>query len=155
SVAAMLTKMPTTFEVAPTTSDDPCFWLYSSGSTGAPKGTVHVHSSLIQTAELYARPVLGINADDVAFSAAKLFFAYGLGNGLTFPMSVGATTILMAERPTPAAVFKRWAEHGVTVFFGAPTLYAGMLASPELPPRSALALRLCSSAGEALPSEIG
>src|SRR4029079_11943950 len=97
----------TTFTPAPTTRDDVCFWLYSSGSTGTPKGAVHIHSSLIQTAELYARPVLGIREDDVVFSAAKLFFAYGLGNALTFPLAVGATTVLMAERPTPAAVFKR------------------------------------------------
>src|SRR5207237_2308260 len=123
SVAAMVTKMPTTLEVAPTTSDDPCFWLYSSGSTGAPKGTVHVHSSLIQTAELYARPVLGIDENDVVFSAAKLFFAYGLGNGLTFPMSVGATAILMAERPTAAAVCARLRTHQPTIFCGVPTLY--------------------------------
>ena len=91
----------------------------------------------------------------MGFSAAKLYFAYGLGNGLTFPMSVGATTVLMAERPTPSAVFRRWVDHGVTVFFGAPTGYAGMLVSPELPARSQVRLRLCSSAGEALPREIG
>src|SRR6185437_12608852 len=84
--------------------DDICFWLYSSGSTGAPKGAVHLHSHLIRTAELYGGPVLGIAEDDVVFSAAKLFFAYGLGNALTFPLVVGATSILMAERPTPAAV---------------------------------------------------
>ncbi|MEO7337436.1 MAG: benzoate-CoA ligase family protein, partial [Caldimonas sp.] len=93
--------------------------------------------------------------DDVCFSAAKLFFAYGLGNGLTFPLSVGATTVLMAERPTPAAVFRRWTAHGVSVFFGAPTGYAGMLAAPDLPKREQVRLRLCSSAGEALPREIG
>jgi len=99
--------------------------------------------------------VLGLRESDVCFSAAKLFFAYGLGNGLTFPLSVGATTVLMAERPTPAAIFKRWTQHGASVFFGAPTGYAGMLASPELPPKDAVKLRLCSSAGEALPREIG
>jgi benzoate-CoA ligase len=143
------------FEPASTTCDDPCFWLYSSGSTGAPKGTVHVQSSMIQTAELYARPVLGIEESDVVFSAAKLFFAYGLGNGLSFPLSVGATTILMAERPTPAAVFKRLREHRPTIFYGVPTLYAAMLASPELPAREELRLRRCTSAGEALPEQIG
>ena len=129
------------FAPAPTTRDDVCFWAYSSGSTGTPKGTVHVHSSLIQTAELYARPILGIREDDVVFSAAKLFFAYGLGNALTFPLAVGATAVLMAERPTPASVFKRLKEHRPTIFYGVPTLFGSMLASPELPRREELALR--------------
>ena len=130
-------------------------WLYSSGSTGTPKGTVHMHSHLIQTAELYARPVLGIREDDLVFSAAKLFFAYGLGNSLTFPMSVGATAILMAERPTPAAVFQRLQQHRPTIFYGVPTLFAALLASPDIPKREALNLRVCTSAGEALPADIG
>ena len=143
------------FDPAPTTCDDVCFWLYSSGSTGTPKGTLHVHSSLIQTAELYARPILGIRENDVVFSAAKLFFAYGLGNALTFPLAVGATAVLMAERPTPQAVFKRLKEHQPTIFYGVPTLYGGLLASPELPAKNDVALRLCTSAGEALPAEIG
>ena len=90
---SLIADAATEFHPAPTTCDDVCFWLYSSGSTGKPKGTVHLHSSLIQTAELYAKPVLGIRQDDVVFSAAKLFFAYGLGNALTFPLSVGATTV--------------------------------------------------------------
>ena len=140
---------------ADTRADDFGFWLYSSGSTGRPKGAVHTHANLYWTARLYAEPVLGLRENDVCFSAAKLFFAYGLGNALTFPLSVGATTVLAAERPTPAAVFKRWTEHRVTVFFGAPTGYAGMLASPDLPARAQVQLRLCSSAGEALPREIG
>ena len=140
---------------ADTGADDIAFWLYSSGSTGRPKGAVHTHANLYWTAALYGTPVLGLREGDVGFSAAKLFFAYGLGNALTFPLSVGATTVLMAERPTPSAIFKRWTEHGVTVFYGAPTGYAGMLASPELPARSRVKLRLCSSAGEALPREIG
>jgi len=143
------------FEAAPTTSDDVCFWLYSSGSTGTPKGTVHVQSSMIQTAELYARPVLGIRESDVVFSAAKLFFAYGLGNALSFPLAVGATAVLMAERPTPAAVFKRLRELRPTIFYGVPTLFGGLLASPELLRRENVALRVCTSAGEALPAEIG
>ena len=142
-------------QAADTLADDIGFWLYSSGSTGRPKGTVHTHANLYWTAELYGMPVLGLHETDVAFSAAKLFFAYGLGNALSFPLSVGATTVLMAERPTPAAVFKRWTEQGVTVFFGAPTGYAGMLASSDLPARNQVKLRLCSSAGEALPREIG
>jgi benzoate-CoA ligase len=144
---------------APTGRDDPAFWLYSSGSTGRPKGTVHSHANPYWTAELYGRAVLGLREDDVCFSAAKLFFAYGLGNALTFPLSVGATVLLMAERPTPDASFRRWRGEvgGVkpTVFFGAPTGYAGMLASPTLPAREDTALRLASSAGEALPADIG
>ncbi len=144
---------------APTRSDDTAFWLYSSGSTGKPKGTVHTHANPWWTAELYGKPVLGLTESDVCFSAAKLYFAYGLGNALTFPLSVGATVVLMAERPTPEAVFRRWtaadASLRPTVFFGAPTGFAGMLASPTLPEREAVSLRMCSSAGEALPSEIG
>src|SRR5205814_10355441 len=101
SLAEILAEMPAASDTAPTHPDEPCFWLYSSGSTGRPKGTVHVHSSLVQTAELYAVPVLGIDESDIVFSAAKLFFAYGLGNALTFPLAVGATSVLMAERPTP------------------------------------------------------
>ena len=133
SLASHMAAAPTTCAIAATTCDDPCFWLYSSGSTGAPEGTVHVHSSLIQTAELYARPIIGIRDSDVVFSAAKLFFAYGLGNGLTFPMAVGATAVLMAERPTPEAVFARLRKHRPTVFYGVPTLFAAMLAHPGLP----------------------
>jgi benzoate-CoA ligase len=140
---------------ADTHADDFAFWLYSSGSTGRPKGTVHSHANLYWTAELYGKPVLGVREDDVVFSAAKLFFAYGLGNGLTFPLSVGATTVLMAERPTPQAVFRRLVQHKPTVFAGVPTLYVGMLASPELPAREQVALRICASAGEMLPREVG
>jgi benzoate-CoA ligase len=157
--AAFVQAQAPASKAAPTGPDDPGFWLYSSGSTGRPKGCVHSHGNPYWTSELYGRNVLGLRDSDVCFSAAKLFFAYGLGNALTFPMSVGATTLLMAERPTPDAVFKRWrgGVDGVkpTVFFGAPTGYAGMLAHPALPARSDVALRLTSSAGEALPAEIG
>jgi benzoate-CoA ligase len=159
---ALLAQHSPLLTPADTGADDPGFWLYSSGSTGKPKGTLHSHANPYWTAELYGTPLLGLREQDVCFSAAKLFFAYGLGNGLSFPLSVGATTILMAERPTPDATFKRWL--GVTdtlggvkpsVFFGAPTGFAGMLASPALPAKADVALRLCSSAGEALPAELG
>ncbi|MCS6944839.1 MAG: benzoate-CoA ligase family protein [Sutterellaceae bacterium] len=151
----LLASSTPALQPAATGADEPAFWLYSSGSTGRPKGTVHTHANLYWTAELYGKPVLGLREDDLCFSAAKLFFAYGLGNALTFPLSVGASVLLMAERPTPEAVFKRWIEHKPTVFFGAPTGYAAMLVSPQLPAREQVALRLCSSAGEALPREIG
>ncbi len=140
---------------ADTGVDEAAFWLYSSGSTGRPKGTVHTHGNLWWTAETYAKHVLGVRGDDVLFSAAKLFFAYGLGNALTFPLSVGATTVLMAERPSPTAVFRRLVEHRPTLFFGVPTLYAAMLAAPDAPAREQLHLRLCTSAGEPLPADIG
>jgi len=140
---------------APTFGDDFGFWLYSSGSTGKPKAAVHTHANLYWTAELYGKAVLDLRADDVCLSAAKLFFAYGLGNSLTFPLAVGATVVLMAERPAPDAIFKRWREKQTTVFFGAPTGYAALLAAPRLPAKSDLVLRLCSSAGEALPRDLG
>jgi len=140
---------------ADTLADDIAFWLYSSGSTGRPKGTVHSHANPYWTIETYAKRVLGLRENDVVFSAAKLFFAYGLGNGLSFPLAAGATTVLMAERPTPQAVFERLRKHRPTVFYGVPTLYAAMLAAPDLPARADVALRVCASAGEALPKEIG
>ncbi|MFY9316483.1 MAG: benzoate-CoA ligase family protein [Burkholderiales bacterium] len=152
--AELLSKSGSSLKAAATTCDDPCFWLYSSGSTGMPKGTVHVHSSMRMTAELYARGVLGLKDSDVVFSAAKFFFAYGLGNSLSFPLAAGATTVVMAERPTPDAVFKRLLERKPTLFFGVPTLYAAMLASPAFPFKDLLNLRMCVSAGEALPPQI-
>ncbi len=154
SVAEMI-RGAATRDVADTCADDACFWLYSSGSTGTPKGTVHLHSHLVQTAELYARAVLGIREDDVVFSAAKLFFAYGLGNSLTFPISVGATAVLLPTRPTPADVYGVLTKFQPTVFYGVPTLYAALLADPARPQRAALRLRVCTSAGEALPADIG
>jgi benzoate-CoA ligase len=140
---------------APTTRDDICFWLYTSGSTGKPKGAVHVHADLKLTDDLYAGPVLGIAESDVCYSVAKLFFAYGLGNAMTFPMSVGATTVLMPDRPTPDGVAALLRQHPVTVFYAVPTFYAAFLASPAAPQRSELKLRCCVSAGEALPPDIG
>ena len=154
-LADLMAKAGSDFTTAPTRPDDPCFWLYSSGSTGTPKGVVHVHTSMMRTAELYARPILGIQETDVVFSAAKLFFAYGLGNALSFPLSVGATTVLLGDRPTPAAVCRILREQRPTIFYGVPTLYSALLASTELPKREDLHLRRCTSAGEALPPEVG
>ena len=143
------------FAGTPTHRDSIAFWLYSSGSTGRPKGVVHTHANLYWTAELYAKRTAGYREDERVFSAAKLFFAYGLGNALTFPLSVGASTILMSQRVTPDSVLQCLRKHRPTLFCGTPALYAGMLASPSVPQRDELALRLCISAGEALPRELG
>jgi benzoate-CoA ligase family protein len=140
---------------APTTRDDMCFWLYTSGSTGKPKGAVHTHADLKLTDDLYGGPFLGMTTSDVCYSVAKLFFAYGLGNALTFPMSVGATTILSPHRPTPDLVADILKTHQVTIFYAVPTFYAGFLASPAAPERAALKIRRCVSAGEALPPDVG
>lgn len=141
--------------VPETCADEACFWLYSSGSTGSPKGTIHLHSHLIHTAVLYGQQILGLKHDDVVYSAAKLFFAYGLGNALTFPLSVGATTVLLPNRPTPVDVFGVLKRYQPSVFYGVPTLFASLLAAPQRPTRAELNLRVCTSAGEALPAEIG
>ena len=138
---------------ADTTPDDVAFWLYSSGSTGKPKGAMHLHGSPRWTFELYAHGVLGITPDDVVFSAAKLFFAYGLGNALMFPLAVGATSVLTAERPTPATVARVMAAHQPTIFGGVPTLFASLLADPTF--RAPPSLRVSTSAGEALPKHVG
>ena len=140
---------------AATRAEDICFWLYTSGSTGKPKGAVHVHADLKLTNELYAAPILGLTEADVCYSAAKLFFAYGLGNALTFPLSAGACTILLPERPAPEAVAALLRRHGVTVLYAVPTFYAAFLASAAAPQSAELRLRLCVSAGEALPPDIG
>jgi 4-hydroxybenzoate-CoA ligase len=151
-----LAREADSFTTAATHADEPAFWLYSSGSTGMPKGVRHLHSNLAATANTYARQVLGIREDDVCLSAAKLFFAYGLGNALTFPMSVGATTVLNSERPTPAVMFALTNKYNPTIFFGVPTLFAAMLNDETLKnERSGSRLRVCTSAGEALPESVG
>jgi benzoate-CoA ligase family protein len=138
---------------AATTPDEPAFWLYSSGSTGPPKGAIHLHAHPVTTAVLYAHGVLGVRADDVHFSAAKLFFAYGLGNSLTFPLYAGAAAVLAAGRVTPAAVARVMRERAPTLFFGVPTLFAALLADAGF--TVSPALRASVSAGEALPRHVG
>jgi 4-hydroxybenzoate-CoA ligase len=136
--------------------DEVAFWLYSSGSTGMPKGARHVHSSLKATADTYAANVLKLSPDDVIFSVAKLFFAYGLGNSMTFPMAVGAGAFLFPDRPTPDAVLDIMRRRRPTLFAGVPTLYATLLAHPELGPGAGSdQLRTCISAGEPLPEHVG
>jgi len=151
----LVARASSRLEPAPTSRDDTAFWLYSSGSTGFPKGAVHLHHDMVVCQETYARQVLGIRESDRVYSAAKLFFAYGLGNAGYFPMGVGAESILYPHRPTPEGVFEVLARHRPTLFFGVPTLYAGMLAVKDAEKRYDLsALRLCVSAGESLPEEI-
>lgn len=156
NLAAELAAQPAEFATVATSPGEPAFWLYSSGSTGSPKGTKHVHSSMMDTARLYAQGVLGIRQDDVCLSAAKLFFAYGLGNALSFPMSVGATAVLNPDRPTPALMFDMMAQYQPSLFFGVPTLYAAMLGDPRLQQhKGSPKLRMSASAGEALPEHVG
>jgi 4-hydroxybenzoate-CoA ligase len=142
--------------VAPTMSDEVALWMYTSGSTGDPKAVKHVHTSLMATARLMGQGIIGIHADDLAFSAAKLSFSYGLGNAMSFPMSVGASSVLLPDRPTPAAVLATIRRHRPTIFYAVPSLYAALLAHPEIGPGAGSdRLRLCVSAGEALPAHLG
>ena len=142
-------------EPEPTHRDDAAFWLYSSGSTGAPKGAVHLHRSVLCCSDTYAHEILSIGPDDVTLAAPRLFFAYGLGGGMNFSLRVGATAALVSERPTPDGMFAAIQEYKPTIFFGVPTLYASMLQVPKAEQRYDLSsLRVCVSAGEPLPGEL-
>jgi 4-hydroxybenzoate-CoA ligase len=159
-------RAPMTIKTEFTTKDDVGFWLYSSGSTGSPKGAIHSQYDMVVASQGYGQNVLNLTEDDICFSAARLFFAYGLGNGMYIPMSVGASTVLNPHRPSPEAIFKYLERFRPTVFFGVPTLYGQMLAYKERQdkergtkpdPNSAHELssvRACVSAGEALPVDI-
>jgi benzoate-CoA ligase family protein len=136
------------------TADDAGFWLYSSGSTGRPKGAVHRHRDIVVTCVYYAEETLAMRADDVCFSAAKLFFAYGLGNAMTFPLWMGATAVLSDERPSPEMTFRLIEHFTPTLYFGVPTLYAAQLRELETASPNLSSLRACVSAGEALPADI-
>jgi len=143
-------------ETVEANGDELAFWLYSSGSTGAPKGVRHLHSSLKATSDTFGAQIAGITEDDVVFSAAKMFFAYGLGNAISFPMAVGATTVIFGGRPTPDAMFDIMATEKPTIFCGVPTLYAALVAEQEKRGgKPEHCIRLCTSAGEALPRDIG
>jgi benzoate-CoA ligase family protein len=147
----LLARGASSLDAEPTTCDDAAFWLYSSGSTGAPKACVHLHHDMTVCAKTFARHVLGITAADRCFSVAKLFFAYGLGNALYFPFSVGATTVLMPGPPAAAHVYETIERHRPTLFFSVPTGYAMLLAERREPEFDLSSIRLAISAGEALP----
>jgi benzoate-CoA ligase family protein len=154
SLRSLIDAAPAELEPVPATATEDCFWLYSSGSTGNPKGAVHRHRDMVVTSYFYGVETLGIREDDTCFSAAKLFFAYGLGNGMTFPLWVGATTVLLDTRPTPQSTFEVIERHKPTLYYGVPTLYAAQLQALETESPNLSSIRLCVSAGEALPADI-
>jgi benzoate-CoA ligase family protein len=149
-----LTDLPDALPEADTHRDDMAFWMYSSGSTGRPKGIVHLQHDMAYTALSYSKHLLGLRPDDICFSIPKIFFAYGLGNSLTFPFSVGASSILFAGRPEPAAVFQAIAEHRPTVLFALPTLYTALVKAPEAAGADLSSLQLCISAAEILSNDV-
>ena len=154
--AGLVAQGPTAPFTAPTLSDEVAFWMYTSGSTGDPKGVKHVHTTPMAAAQLMGQRIIGMREDDVVFSAAKLSFAYGMGNAMAFPMSVGATAVLLSQRPTPDIVFEIMHRHRPTLFFGVPTLIASLLAHADMTHGAGSdRLRLAISAGEALPSHLG
>jgi benzoate-CoA ligase family protein len=154
AVVAEMAKVSPALAAVPAAATAACFWLYSSGSTGRPKGAVHRHRDMVATSQLYGIDVLGVREDDVCFSAAKLFFAYGLGNGMTFPLWAGATSVLLETRPTPQSTFETIERFRPTLYFGVPTLYAAQLQALEKAPADLSSVRVCVSAGEALPADI-
>ena len=139
-------QFPAELEAAPTRRDDMAFWMYSSGSTGRPKGIVHLQHDMAYTADSFGRHILGITENDICFSVPKIFFAYGFGNSVTFPFSVGASTILLAGRPEPGAVLEMIERFKPTLFFGLPTLYNAMLHHPRIETADLSSVRLCLSA---------
>ena len=154
SVAELAAEAPAELEPAKSAPEDDCFWLYSSGSTGRPKGVVHAHRAILYTGQGAAIDTIGLNEDDICFSASKMFHSYGFGNVLTFPLYIGCSAVLTDRRVSPEMTFEIIEQFRPTVFFGIPTLYAQQLEYMNSHPTDASSLRVCVSAGEALPGDI-
>jgi benzoate-CoA ligase len=155
SFETLLDRSSATLDPADTHKDDMAFWLYSSGTTGFPKGAVHLHHDMLVAADRYALETIGLTESDVSFSVAKLFFAYGLGNGLYFPLRTGGTTVLLPDRPVPEQVFQTIETHRPTVLYSVPTSYAALLHEAQKSGRTSLGrVRMCVSAGETLPRHV-
>ena len=154
SLAERMTTASPALTPAPATATTECFWLYSSGSTGTPKGVVHLHRDMVVTSERYGRKIADLTADDIVFCASKLFFSFGFGGGMTFPMWVGASMVVQPARSTAELALDYLERSAATVFFGVPTLYGQMIHALEQKPRQLKYLRRCLSAGEALPAPI-
>jgi|tagenome__1003787_1003787.scaffolds.fasta_scaffold20959453_3 benzoate-CoA ligase family protein len=142
------------WDPADTHRDDMAFWLFSGGSTGFPKGVVHLHHDIPYTCETFGREILRITQGDVTFSSTKLYHAYGLGNNLTFPYWVGATTVLRPGRPEPRGLLETAQEQTPTLFFSVPTLYGAMVNLPDAAEHDLSSVRMCVSAAEPLAPEV-
>jgi acetyl-CoA synthetase len=153
-MSSWLAQFATTLDAADTHRDEMAFWMYSSGSTGRPKGIVHLQHDMLYTHLSYAAHYLGLTSDDICYSVPKIFFAYGLGNSLTFPFAVGAASVLTPGQPKPAAIFETIARYRPTVFFALPTLYTALTKAPEAERADVKSLRLCVSAAEVLAAEV-
>jgi benzoate-CoA ligase family protein len=154
SMLSLMGEAPATLSAAHAGAEAECFWLYSSGSTDRPRGIIHCHRNMVITSQLYGAEVLGVRPDDICFSAAKLYFAYGLGNAMTFPLWAGATAVLLSERSTPRSTFAMIERFRPTLYFGVPTLYAAQIQALETSKPNLSSIRLCVSAGEVLPQQI-
>jgi benzoate-CoA ligase family protein len=154
SLLGLMAAAPARLEAARSAASAPCFWAYSSGSTGRPKGVVHRQRDIVANSQFLGQDLLGVREDDVVFSAAKLFFTYGMANAMTFPLWVGATTVLLDARPTAANTLALIERFRPTIYFGVPTLYAAQLQLLETAAPDLSSLRLCYSAGESLPPDL-
>lgn len=149
-----LAGQSTELEAADTSRDDMAFWMYSSGSTGRPKGIVHLHHDMAYTHDSYAQEILKLTENDICFSPPKIFFAYGFGNSITFPLSVGASVVLNAGRPEPTSVLASIERYRPTILFGLPTLYNALLNDDRSKVADLSSIRLCVSAAETLSNEL-